>query len=93
MVNSWLRRHEAERVREDVAMKVRWPRGGEERKNVAKARGWETGREKITYSQTLTSQLHSPWPGVNEINVNRAYQSVLHAPLHLVKEMPWLLTN
>lgn len=51
-------------------------------------------REGEHYIQSaLTNQPHSPWPGVNVITVHRPHQSLLHAPLHLVKQMSWPLTN
>lgn len=51
-------------------------------------------REGEHYVQSaLTNQLHSPWPGVNVITAHRPHQSLLHAPLHLVKQMSWPLTN
>lgn len=54
----------------------------------------EGEREEKHYAQSaLTNQPHSPWPGVNVITVYRPHQRLLHAPLHLVKQMPWLLTN
>lgn len=43
-----------------------------EKGSVEEARGWERGRQNITYSQALTNQPHIAWPGVKCDNCSQS---------------------
>lgn len=70
-------------------------KGGEEEKGMVVE--WQKKRKvgeregEHYIESALTNQPHSLWSRVNVITVHTPHQSLVHAPLHLVKQMSWSL--